>query len=191
MLIVTGGNDGQVDLDSTEVLDFNHGSWRSLQWLSVIILSCKIWSDLLKRNCNQCNAAMIMPGMHRVCPQPLLVSPALCWTGFSTSLAAGRCNEHLSTSFFFPSFDNKLLMGRVCSLVCVSLCPLQQTKVWRHISQCAFSFFLYAGTPLRVLDKKKQNINKVLTMDNRLTGTWTNRRDTCLGCSSRSLDLGW
>ena len=36
MLIVTGGNDGQVDLDSTEVLDFNHGSWRSLQRLSVI-----------------------------------------------------------------------------------------------------------------------------------------------------------
>jgi len=33
MLIVTGGNDGQVDLDSTEVLDFNHGSWRYAQSL--------------------------------------------------------------------------------------------------------------------------------------------------------------
>ena len=90
---------------------------------------------------------------------------------------------------FFLALITKLLMGRVCSIVCVSLCPLQRKKVWRHLSQCAFSFFLYAGTPPRVIDKNKQNINKRFTMG--LTGTWTNRRDTCLGCSSRSLDLGW
>ena len=139
------------------------GPFRDYQWFSIV--QDQIWS-IEENNCNQCNSAMIMPGMHRVCPHPLLVSPALCWTGFSTSLAAGRCNEHLSTSFFFPSFFTKLLMARVCSLVFVLWCPLQWRKVWRHLSQCAFSFFLYAGTPPRVLDKKKKNTNKVFTTHN-------------------------
>ena len=146
MLIVTGGNDGQVDLDSTEVLDFNYGSWRSLQWLSVIISFCKIWSDLLKRNCNQCNAAMIMPGMHRVCPQPLLVSQALCWTGFSTSLAAGRCNEHLSTSFFFPSFDNKTTDGKsVLFSVCVFVSSSADKSMTTSFTMCLLLFTCMQG----------------------------------------------
>ena len=155
-----------------------------------IIVQDLIWS-IEKKICKQCNAAMIMPGMHRVCPQPLLVSRAPCWTGFSTSLAAGRCKEDLSTPFFFPCFDNKTTDGKsVLFSVCVMVSSSAEKSMTTSFTMCLL-LFLYAGTPPRVLDKKKQNINKVLTMDNRLTGTWTNRRDTCLGCSCRSLDLGW
>ena len=172
MLIVTGGNDGQVDLDSTEVLDFNHGSWRSLQRLSVILLLCKMRSDQLKKTATN---AMLQWSC-QVCTE---FARTHFWSrrhfvgrGFPRHWRLAGAMSICQHPSFFLAFITKLLMGRVCSLVCVSLCPLQQRKVWRHLSQCAFSFFLCAGTPPRDLDKKKQNINKVLKTHN---GQWTHR----------------